>query len=139
MRFGVAVRAFVQGALIMLAGTVAAALVASFVIAGASGSAGSAGFVWASAGVAVVLHGLLGHFGARAAARRLRDAHEIGVTGAVLACAGPVLVSLLGQAGAVAQTGDAVMLAPTCAALVGAVLGAVSVAREGERSPSAPR
>ncbi|XVQ12657.1 hypothetical protein ACQP1W_08905 [Spirillospora sp. CA-255316] len=134
MGFGVAVRALVRGALIMLAGTVAAALLTSFVIVGAGSSAGSAGFVWASVGIAVVLHGLLGHVGARVAARRLRGAHGVGAAGGVIACAGPVLVSLVSQAGAVAATGDAIQLAPSCAALLGAALGAVLADREGERS-----
>jgi hypothetical protein len=132
--FGVAVRAFFRGALIMLAGTAAAALVTSFVIAGSGDSAGSAGFVWASVVIAVVLHGLLGHVGARVAARRLRGAHGVGVAGGAIACAGPVLVSLVSQTGAIAATGDVIHLAPSCAALLGASLGAVLADREGERS-----
>ncbi|MFF5260641.1 hypothetical protein ACFY4C_17000 [Actinomadura viridis] len=121
--------AFVWGALIALCGTVAAALVTAILIAAVPDASGAAGFLWTSVVIAVGLHGLLGFFGARASARRLRPSSGAGPLAAVIACAGPVLVSVLTQMGVVAQGESAVLLLPVGAAVLGSVLGVVLAGR----------
>ncbi|MBG6087232.1 hypothetical protein [Actinomadura viridis] len=132
--------AFAWGALIALCGTVAAALVTAVVIAAVPDTSGTASFLWTSVVIAVGLHGLLGFFGARASARRLRPSSGPGPLAAIIACAGPVLVSALTQMGVVAQGESAVLLLPVCAAVLGSVLGAALAGRHhgGPRLHRAP-
>ncbi|GLZ09944.1 hypothetical protein Acsp04_01790 [Actinomadura sp. NBRC 104425] len=123
------------GGLVTLAGAAAAAVAVTVVAVAAPGAVVGPGFYWTSSAAAVVLHGVLGLVGGRIAARRLDGPGDGAARFHLLVCAGPVLATVVTQAGALGDGRAPVALAALGAACVGALTGGWSVARRSRTVP----
>ncbi|GAA4132927.1 hypothetical protein [Actinomadura keratinilytica] len=129
MRFPSGPRAVLLGGLVTLAGAAAAAVAVTAVAVAAPGAVVGPRFYWTSSVVAVALHGVLGLAGGRIAARRLGGPGDGAARFHLLVCAGPVLATVVTQAGALGDGRAPVALAALAAACAGALVGGRSAAR----------
>lgn len=113
--------AVLSGALISLAGTLAAALLVVILVVSVPDLGASETFFWASVAAAILLQSALAFAGTRFATRRLAGAS--GWRAACLACAGPVAMSLLTQAGIAAEGRPEWLLLTLCGTLLGSLIG----------------